>query len=116
MTITSLSCIIKTVNWVTAHSSLKTLLYYLEPPIVDQLCMYCSRWIAAQQKLPKATDGDCTDGERIEGRSASFQDQEKQIFGCEHYKRNCKLRAACCGKLFTCRFCHDNVSDHSMDR
>ncbi|XP_054812756.1 zinc finger protein BRUTUS-like isoform X2 [Prosopis cineraria] len=75
-----------------------------------------SRWIAAQQKLPKTTAGDSTDGEKIEGRSASFQDQEKQIFGCEHYKRNCKLRAACCGKLFTCRFCHDNVSDHSMDR
>ncbi|XP_028787787.1 LOW QUALITY PROTEIN: zinc finger protein BRUTUS-like, partial [Neltuma alba] len=75
-----------------------------------------SRWIAAQQKLPKAKAGDSADGERIEGRSASFQDQEKQIFGCEHYKRNCKLRAACCGKLFACRFCHDNVSDHSMDR
>ncbi|KAK4280791.1 hypothetical protein QN277_012367 [Acacia crassicarpa] len=75
-----------------------------------------SRWIAAQQKLPKATTGDSSDGERIEGRSASFRDHEKQIFGCEHYKRNCKLRAACCGKLFTCRFCHDNVSDHSMDR
>ncbi|KAJ6387263.1 hypothetical protein OIU78_017053 [Salix suchowensis] len=52
-----------------------------------------SRWIAAQQKDP-----------------------EKQVFGCEHYKRNCKLRASCCGKLFACRFCHDKVSDHTMDR
>ncbi|MBN8134053.1 hypothetical protein J0J29_23690 [Vibrio vulnificus] len=48
--------------------------------------------------------------------SPSFHDSEKQVFGCEHYKRNCKLRAACCGKLFACRFCHDKVSDHSMDR
>ncbi|XP_021896127.1 LOW QUALITY PROTEIN: zinc finger protein BRUTUS-like [Carica papaya] len=48
--------------------------------------------------------------------SPSFRDPEKQVFGCEHYKRNCKLRAACCGKLYTCRFCHDKVSDHSMDR
>ncbi|KAJ7975142.1 zinc finger protein-related [Quillaja saponaria] len=75
-----------------------------------------SRWIAAQQKLPKAIAGEASNSEEVEGRSPSFRDSEKQVFGCEHYKRNCKLRAACCGKLFTCRFCHDNVSDHSMDR
>lgn len=72
-----------------------------------------SRWIAAQQKLPQ---GETSDGESLYGCSPSFRDTEKQIFGCEHYKRNCKLRAACCQKLFTCRFCHDNVSDHTMDR
>ncbi|MFQ6632720.1 hypothetical protein Gotur_012013 [Gossypium turneri] len=75
-----------------------------------------SRWIAAQQKLPQAASGEASDGEDVWGCSPSFRDPGKQIFGCEHYKRNCKLRAACCGKLFTCRFCHDNVSDHSMDR
>lgn len=75
-----------------------------------------SRWIAAQQKLPKSVDSEAASGEDVVGRSPSFQDPEKRVFGCEHYKRNCKLRAACCGKLFTCRFCHDNVSDHSMDR
>ncbi|RYR57278.1 hypothetical protein Ahy_A05g023000 isoform B [Arachis hypogaea] len=79
------------------------------------LMLCCSRWIAAQQKLPKALSGDSSNKE-IEGRSPSFRDPEKQVLGCEHYKRNCKVRAACCGKLFTCRFCHDNVSDHSMDR
>ncbi|KAL4633182.1 hypothetical protein ACB092_04G103700 [Castanea dentata] len=74
-----------------------------------------SRWIAAQQKLPKSVAGETSNGEELEC-SPSFRDPEKRVFGCEHYKRNCKLRAACCGKLFTCRFCHDNVSDHSMDR
>ncbi|XP_027340585.1 zinc finger protein BRUTUS-like isoform X2 [Abrus precatorius] len=74
-----------------------------------------SRWIAAQQKLPALSEGS-SNGEDIEGHSPSFRDPGKHVFGCEHYKRNCKLRAACCGKLFTCRFCHDNVSDHSMDR
>ncbi|KAK7291413.1 hypothetical protein RIF29_06540 [Crotalaria pallida] len=73
-----------------------------------------SRWIASQQKLPKALSGESSNKEI--GRLPSFRDPEKQLLGCEHYKRNCKLRAACCGKLFTCRFCHDNVSDHSMDR
>ncbi|PON38379.1 43kDa postsynaptic protein [Parasponia andersonii] len=76
-----------------------------------------SRWIAAQQKLPKAIAGETSNCEDVAGRSPSFRGEpEKKVFGCEHYKRNCKLRAACCGKLFTCRFCHDNVSDHSMDR
>ncbi|GMY15313.1 zinc finger protein BRUTUS isoform X1 [Fagus crenata] len=75
-----------------------------------------SRWIAAQQKLPKSVAGETFNGEDVVERSPSFRDPEKQVFGCEHYKRNCKVRAACCGKLFTCRFCHDNVSDHSMDR
>ncbi|KVI05382.1 zinc finger protein BRUTUS isoform X1 [Cynara cardunculus var. scolymus] len=75
-----------------------------------------SRWIAAQQKLPQGRKGETSDGEGLLGCSPSFRDAEKQVFGCEHYKRNCKLRAACCQKLYTCRFCHDNVSDHTMDR
>ncbi|KAF2317795.1 hypothetical protein GH714_041109 [Hevea brasiliensis] len=75
-----------------------------------------SRWIAAQQKSPQARTGEFSNGEDLLGCYPSFHNPEKQEFGCEHYKRNCKLRAACCGKLFTCRFCHDKVSDHSMDR
>eukprot|EP00257_Ricinus_communis_P020353 XP_015579561.1 zinc finger protein BRUTUS [Ricinus communis] len=75
-----------------------------------------SRWIAAQQKSPQARTDECSNSEDLLGCFPSFRDLEKQIFGCEHYKRNCKLRAACCSKLFTCRFCHDKVSDHSMDR
>ncbi|XP_068642965.1 zinc finger protein BRUTUS-like isoform X1 [Aristolochia californica] len=75
-----------------------------------------SRWIAAQQKLPQEIAGETTCHEEIFGCSPSYRDADKQDFGCEHYKRNCKLLAVCCNKLFTCRFCHDNVSDHSMDR
>lgn len=75
-----------------------------------------SRWIASQQKLLQETSGETSNVEDKTGCSASFRDPEKQVFGCEHYKRNCKLRAACCGKLFACRFCHDKVSDHSMER
>ncbi|XP_051146044.1 zinc finger protein BRUTUS-like [Andrographis paniculata] len=75
-----------------------------------------SQWIASQQKSSQSKSSKADDGKDLFGRSPSFRDPEKQIFGCEHYKRNCKLVAACCGKLFTCRFCHDEVSDHSMDR
>ena len=86
-------------------------------PTYPDLFIGCdSRWIAAQQKLPEARTGETLSDEDLLGCSPSFCDPEKHVFGCQHYKRNCKLRAACCGKLFTCRFCHDKVSDHSMDR
>ncbi|KAG5186259.1 zinc ion binding protein [Tribonema minus] len=38
------------------------------------------------------------------------------MLGCPHYQRRTKLRAPCCGRLFTCRLCHDQVMDHTMDR
>ncbi|KAJ7943135.1 putative Zinc finger protein [Quillaja saponaria] len=75
-----------------------------------------SQWIASQQKSPQATNNEHSIREDLLEFSPTFRDPEKQVFGCEHYKRNCKLRAACCGNLFTCRFCHDKVSDHLMDR
>lgn len=45
--------------------------------------------------------------------------------GCDHYKRRCKLVAPCCGEVFWCRHCHNQVKDdseqdaakrHTMDR
>lgn len=37
--------------------------------------------------------------------------------GCRHYIRGCKLRAACCDRLYTCRLCHDEAEEtHVMDR
>ncbi|XP_074383346.1 zinc finger protein BRUTUS-like isoform X3 [Apium graveolens] len=90
----------------------------LDPRGKDYLIqnLMTSRWIAAQQNLPHARNAKDPVGEFLHGCAPSYHDRTKQVFGCEHYKRNCKLRAACCGKLFTCRFCHDKVSDHSMDR
>lgn len=90
----------------------------LDPRRKDYLILnlVTSRWIAAQQKFPEARSGDLSNDGDVPGCSPSFHDEEKQVFGCEHYKRNCKVLAACCNKLFACRFCHDNVSDHSMDR
>jgi len=46
----------------------------------------------------------------------TYQDEEKTIMGCKHYQRGCKKLATCCGQLFTCRVCHDDVSDHKIDR
>ncbi|KNA10882.1 hypothetical protein SOVF_140190 [Spinacia oleracea] len=90
----------------------------LDPRRKDYLIqnLMTSRWIAAQQKISHEGTGESSNGDDLLGCCPSYRDPEKKIFGCEHYKRNCKLRAACCGKLFPCRFCHDKVSDHSMDR
>lgn len=84
--------------------------------VLCYLGLFFSQWLAAQQKSSQPRSDEAEDGEDMLGFAPSFRDSEKQIFGCEHYKRNCKLRAACCGKLVPCRFCHDEVSDHTMDR
>lgn len=36
--------------------------------------------------------------------------------GCSHYQRNCWIKAACCGKYYPCRRCHDEHEDHEIDR
>lgn len=48
--------------------------------------------------------------------TGSQQDKEHGILGCKHYQRGAKLQAHCCGKWFTCRFCHDEVSNHNIVR
>uniref|UniRef100_A0A0E0K8Q4 CHY-type domain-containing protein n=1 Tax=Oryza punctata TaxID=4537 RepID=A0A0E0K8Q4_ORYPU len=32
-------------------------------------------------------------------------------YGCVHYRRKCKIRAPCCGEIFDCRHCHNEVKD-----
>ncbi|BFY99400.1 hypothetical protein BsWGS_02440 [Bradybaena similaris] len=35
---------------------------------------------------------------------------------CTHYTRLCRLKAVCCLQFYACRFCHDDVNNHEMDR
>jgi len=35
---------------------------------------------------------------------------------CTHYLRKCQLVSPCCGKVYTCRICHDDQEDHTLDR
>jgi len=47
----------------------------------------------------------------------TYFDKDKGILGCKHYPRACKIKAACCGKFFTCRLCHnENEKKHDIDR
>lgn len=41
---------------------------------------------------------------------------EDVCLGCEHYKRNVKLQCFTCKKWYPCRFCHDEVEDHHLNR
>ncbi|KAE8354432.1 hypothetical protein BDV28DRAFT_130909 [Aspergillus coremiiformis] len=41
---------------------------------------------------------------------------EETCLGCRHYKRNVKLQCYACKNWYTCRFCHDEVEDHHLDR
>ncbi|GIK02666.1 hypothetical protein Aspvir_006725 [Aspergillus viridinutans] len=47
---------------------------------------------------------------------ADVEDVEEACLGCRHYKRNVKLQCFACKKWYTCRFCHDEVEDHHLDR
>ena len=54
---------------------------------------------------------------RTGGRLApSYHDKDMQVLGCSHYATGCRLRSACCRKLYACRLCHDADADHTMDR
>lgn len=74
-----------------------------------------SRWMISQVKSQSDTSM-ISDKDEVTGRSPSYRDPHKLTFGCNHYKRNCKLVAACCNRLYTCRLCHDDVNTHTMDR
>ena len=43
-------------------------------------------------------------------------EKEDMAFGCSHYKRNVKLQCSTCRRWHTCRFCHDQVEDHCLNR
>lgn len=45
-----------------------------------------------------------------------YSEEEEETLGCRHYKRNVKLQCYTCKRWYTCRFCHDEVEDHTLER
>ncbi|XP_009769605.1 zinc finger protein BRUTUS-like At1g74770 isoform X5 [Nicotiana sylvestris] len=74
-----------------------------------------SQWNLTQKKSHSEVVT-AKDKEKITGRCPSFRDEKESVFGCNHYKRNCKLLAPCCNELFPCIRCHDEITDHCLDR
>ena len=62
-----------------------------------------------QKPLSSSKEGD-QEGSSMDG------DEVTSALGCEHYKRNIKLQCSACNKWYTCRFCHDAVEDHMLNR
>ncbi|CAJ1944002.1 unnamed protein product [Sphenostylis stenocarpa] len=81
--------------------------------IIQNLLM--SRWIIRQQ-ISSTEVSIKNDEPEFPGKHPSYRDPLKLIYGCKHYKRNCKLFAPCCNQLHTCIHCHNEESDHSIDR
>ena len=46
----------------------------------------------------------------------TYHDESSNVLGCAHYRRYNKLQCNTCGKWVTCRFCHDEVEDHTLQR
>lgn len=46
-------------------------------------------------------------------RSSASKEKSR---GCSHYTRNCALLAPCCNTFYTCRICHDDASNHELNR
>ncbi|KAK7330413.1 hypothetical protein VNO77_24607 [Canavalia gladiata] len=81
--------------------------------IIQNLLM--SRWIIRQQ-ITSTEVIIKSDRQEFPGKHPSYRDPLELIHGCKHYKRNCKLFAPCCNQLHTCIHCHNEESDHSIDR
>ncbi|XP_002520677.2 E3 ubiquitin-protein ligase MIEL1 isoform X1 [Ricinus communis] len=41
----------------------------------------------------------------------SIQDTGRPEYGCDHYRRRCKIRAPCCQQIFSCRHCHNEATN-----
>ena len=77
---------------------------------------------------PGASDGGEDSSEKEEGVGPSSSGAASPVDpsrGCKHYRRGCALVAPCCGEVFACRFCHDEVKNglaepvekrHTLDR
>ncbi|CAA7043287.1 unnamed protein product [Microthlaspi erraticum] len=75
-----------------------------------------SRWIISQRMYNLEPLTLSSNVETVPGHHPSYRDSHGLVFGCNHYKRSCKLLAPCCNQLFTCIRCHDEEADHSVDR
>ena len=68
----------------------------------------------------KKLDGPPASREETKGHDEANEPSESadevKPLGCAHYKRNIKLQCSACNRWYTCRFCHDEVEDHSLNR
>lgn len=67
-------------------------------------------------KTPASNQPSVETENRWTDRLSDDSEEEIRPLGCPHYKRNIKLQCSACYRWYTCRFCHDEVEDHSLNR
>jgi RING finger/CHY zinc finger protein 1 len=40
-----------------------------------------------------------------------LQDKGYMEYGCQHYRRRCRIRAPCCNEIVDCRHCHNEAKN-----
>ncbi|KAI4167918.1 MAG: hypothetical protein LQ343_006788 [Gyalolechia ehrenbergii] len=65
---------------------------------------------------PTSNQPTAATGDRSTDRLSDASGEDTRPLGCPHYKRNIKLQCSACYRWYTCRFCHDEVEDHSLNR
>ncbi|KAI9835593.1 MAG: hypothetical protein M1819_002044 [Sarea resinae] len=79
--------------------------YHLTPE--DLKPTYVSKHLHSATTSSSGADSD---------EQADGDEDGRSHLGCPHYKRNVKLQCSVCSRWYTCRFCHDEVEDHSLNR
>jgi zinc finger-like protein len=82
-----------------------------DQPIVCYACPPPSKTNAEKQTVNKAKESGGGGG-----NNNTTNYKHENYLGCKHYHRKCKIVPTCCNVPFPCRFCHDDNSDHAMDR
>ena len=66
--------------------------------------------------IPEAAPQTSSSSEAEPSLEHEINDEENFNLGCNHYKRNVKLQCSTCRKWYTCRFCHDEIESHTLNR
>lgn len=80
----------------------------------SRLTMEDLRRTYAPPKPPRAVDDE--ENINLENDNDQVEENLEPSLGCPHYMRNVKLQCSQCHRWYTCRFCHDEVEDHSLIR
>lgn len=109
----------------STHSTDKTLQSMSPPTSMSSVAESMNQFHLTQEDLrptyvPNPLDeptpaGDDKRLDEVDGKPPELMDEPK-ILGCRHYRRNIKLQCSSCDRWYTCRFCHDDVEDHSLNR
>lgn len=66
---------------------------------------------------PKPHTNDDEEAPNLEDdETDEHEESSEPELGCAHYKRNVKLQCSQCHGWYTCRFCHDEVENHTLIR